>query len=161
MRLYRVGGEKYLNVFNGLGASYQKGARWNHPGDPVIYFATSQSIALLEMANYLASPRHVPPRTRLGVYELPDSVAIETLPEALLPPDWRAFPHPESTREIGSRWLRKGAQAGLVVPSTTVPVVVAGEGLVVVNPGHPDIKQLTLIDASRKIYSDRMFEGMS
>jgi hypothetical protein len=61
MRLYRICPEAYLKDLSILGGSYRDGARWNSPGYPVLYFALSASTALLEMANYIPSPRLVPP----------------------------------------------------------------------------------------------------
>lgn len=143
-RLYRVGSEKYLGRFNGLGASYTDGARWNLPESPVIYYATSPAIALLEMANYLTSPRHVPASYRMGVFEFTENVHLDELAEADLPGDWAKFPHPGSTQRLGTEWLDSNTAVGLLVPSCTVPIITPGEGLVVVNPGHPDIAKLRL-----------------
>ena len=61
MQLYRICPQSYLQDFSGLGASYKDGARWNSAGLPVLYFALSPATVLLEMANYLPSPRLVPP----------------------------------------------------------------------------------------------------
>lgn len=60
MRLFRICPEQYLENYSGLGASYRDGARWNKAGIPVLYFALSPAVALLEMGNYLPSPRLVP-----------------------------------------------------------------------------------------------------
>lgn len=61
MQLFRICPEPYLENPSGPGGSHQDGARWNSPGHPVLYFALSASTALLEMANYIPSPRLVPP----------------------------------------------------------------------------------------------------
>ena len=57
MRLFRICHVRYLEDLRGLGASYRDGARWNEPGFPIIYFAETPSVAMLEMAHYLPSPR--------------------------------------------------------------------------------------------------------
>ena len=57
MRLYRIGRQAYLEDYRGLGASYLDGGRWNAAGVPALYFAETASVAMLEMANYLPSPR--------------------------------------------------------------------------------------------------------
>jgi RES domain-containing protein len=156
-RLYRVGPEKYLGRFNGLGASYTDGARWNLPESPVIYYATSPAIALLEMANYLVSPRHVPASYRIGAFEFTEEVQIDELAETDLPENWAEFPHPESTQRLGTEWLDSNSAVGLLVPSCTVPMVTPGEGLIVVNPGHLDIRKLQLVEITGVIYNERMF----
>jgi RES domain-containing protein len=49
-----------------------------------------------------------------------------------LPPDWKQFPHPGSTRGYGNKWYDEAASLALIVPS----VVVAGQN-VLLNPTHP------------------------
>ena len=48
MRLFRICHARYLEDIRGLGASYRDGARWNEPGLPIIYFAETPSVAMLE-----------------------------------------------------------------------------------------------------------------
>ena len=60
MRLYRIGSSELLKDFSGLGASHTTGARWNIPGVPALYFASSASVAMVEMANYIPSPYMIP-----------------------------------------------------------------------------------------------------
>ena len=74
MRIYRI---EHLENFEGHGASFRRGGRWNMAGVPVLYFAESASVAMLEMANYLPSPRMVPVAYRLGVYEVASSVSTK------------------------------------------------------------------------------------
>jgi RES domain-containing protein len=159
MYLYRIGPKAFLETFNGLGGSYQHGGRWNEIGSPVIYFASSPATALLEMANYLHSPRHVPPSYRMGVYELPDTVTVEALPVDSLPEDWDDFPYPASTQAMGSEWMASMSALCLLVPSCSVPIITSGEGIIVANPRHPDISRIKLVDATKKLYSKRLFSG--
>ena len=63
MRLYRICHARYLEDLRGLGASYRDGARWNEPGFPIVYFAETPSVAMLEMAHYLPSPAWCHPVT--------------------------------------------------------------------------------------------------
>jgi len=158
MHLYRICPELYLDNFSGLGGSYRDGARWNSPGYPVLYFALSASTALLEMANYIPSPRLVPPSYRLGVYQLPKSVSVIELSAADLPTDWAVFPHPRSTRELGDRWLSARHSLLLLVPSTAVP-----EGLdkiAMFNPRHPESATLHLVRSISELYNERTFRGL-
>ena len=102
MRLYRICHVRYLEDLRGLGASYRDGARWNEPGFPIVYFAETPSVAMLEMAHFLPSPRLVPPGYRLGVYEVSDEVALERWHVHDLPEGWDRYPHPRSTRRMGT-----------------------------------------------------------
>ncbi|WP_368388912.1 RES family NAD+ phosphorylase [Marinobacter sp. SS8-8] len=106
MPLFRIAPEKFLENYTGLGGSFEDGARWNLPQTPVMYFGLTASVAMLEMANYTASPRKVPPFCRLGLQDLDDDAAISELIESDLPEDWSVFPCPESTQETGNQWLQ-------------------------------------------------------
>lgn len=158
MRLYRIAPEKYLENYNGIGGSFSDGARWNSPNHPVIYFALSAATALLEMGNYLPSPRLIPKHYRLGIYSLPDDVAIDIFPEKKLPKDWANFPYPKSTQEIGTDWLSKKKKLGLLVPSAAVPEGL--EKILVVNPGHEHINKIKLIKQTSSFYNERIFAGI-
>ena len=158
MKLYRISSAKYLKNMRGLGASYQDGARWNRPGQPVIYFALSPAVAMLEMANYIPSPRLVPKSYRLGIYEVPDNISKLEIPKEKLPDSWSEFPYPITTQTLGGDWLDKGEELILLVPS----VAVSGglEQIAVINPLHSECSQIKLIDSTVNIYNERTFSGV-
>ena len=158
MLLYRITKEKYLLALTGRGKSFINGARWNNAGLPVLYFASSPGVALLEMANYIPSPRLVPKSYRLGIYEVPPDIHFETLAITDMPPDWAIYPYPVSTQVIGSQWLRSLQSLCLQVPSVAVPAGL--ETIVVVNPLHPDIKTLQLREVKQNLYNQRAFQGI-
>ena len=158
MHLYRIAPDRFLQDYRGLGASYRDGARWNPPGQPVLYFALSPATALLEMANYLPSPRLIPQGYRLGIYELPDTLRFHHLPDSRLPEDWAAFPYPAATQQIGGDWLRGGGEVGLIVPSAAVPEGL--EKILVINPSHPDCEKIRLIKTAGDLYNKRTFAGL-
>lgn len=157
MDMYRIGPEQYLSNFTGLGASYRDGARWNLPGLPVIYFAMSPSVAMLEMANYLPSPRLVPQNYRLANYEIQD-VDYDEWFAAELPEEWNSYPHSYITQGLGSDWLRRNEKLILLVPSAAVPAGL--ENIALFNPNHPEANKIRLRDAMIPIYSERMFKGI-
>ena len=158
MRLYRITKEKYLENFTGEGKSFTDGARWNSPGIPVLYFATTPSIALLEMANYIPSPRLVPPNYRLGIYELPDNFSSKILKVEDLPSDWGNYPYPLSTQKIGSEWLVSKNHLCLFVPSVAIPAGM--ENIIVINPKHSEISNLRLVGIESRLYNKRAFQGI-
>ena len=158
MELYRIARIKYLENYTGRGGSFINGARWNHPGIPVLYFATTPSVALLEMANYLPSPRLIPADYRLGIYHLPDTVSSKTITVENLPPDWSRYPYPSSTQALGSQWLNEDDSLILFVPSVAVPAGL--ENIAVVNPRHPEINRLKLASIESSLYNDRAFKGV-
>ncbi len=158
MEIYRITRLKYLENFSGRGGSFFHGARWNNAGLPVLYFATSSSLALLEMANYIPNPRLVPADYRLGIYHLPDSILSESLSPSELPDDWSEYPYPQSTQKIGSEWLLSQRSSILFVPSVAVPGGL--ENIAVINPQHPEIEQLKLVSTETNLYNNRMFDGI-
>lgn len=159
MRLFRITRTKYLENFTGRGSSFKNGARWNQPGLPVLYFASTPSVALLEMANYLPNPRLVPADYQLGIYHLPDGVSSQTLTVKDLPADWSQYPYPLSTQKIGSEWLTGNDSLILIVPSVAVPAGM--ENIIVVNPLHPAISALRLESVESSLYNQRAFNGLS
>jgi RES domain-containing protein len=154
MFLYRIGPERFLQIYTGTHGSYEYGARWNLPGDPVIYFGTSPSVAMLEIGNYIPSPRLIPGSYRLAQYEVDDQF-IETISPSDIPPDWNKFPHPFSTQVVGSAWLQDKSNIVLLVPSSAVPGGL--ENMAIFNPLHPDAGKIKFIKSFDKIYDERLF----
>jgi len=156
MRLFRICHQKRIKDYSGLGASYEDGARWNVVGQPVLYFAATPSVAMLEMANYLPSPHHIPPSYRLGIYALAKRVKTETWAVEDLPKNWRQFPYPKSTQSKGAEWLAAKKCGFLLVPSVAVPGGL--ENIVVVNPLHKDIQHLEHVGTEKQIFNARVFK---
>lgn len=155
MRLYRICHVDHLENYQGLGASYQDGGRWNERGVPALYFAETASVAMLEMANYLPSPRLVPRTYRLGVYDTAGNQATERWTVADLPSGWDQFPWPPSTQRMGSDWLRERRASLLVVPSAAVPGGI--ENIVLANPARFDSGSIRLSAVHERLYSPRAF----
>ena len=155
MRLYRICHTDHLEDYQGLGASYRDGGRWNEPGIPVLYFAEAASVAMLEMANYLPSPRLVPSTYRLGVYDVAGNLPTERWTTADLPSGWDRFPWAPSTQRMGSDWLKQRRASLLVVPSAAVPGGL--ENIVVANPARLDAGSIRLSAVHARLYDRRTF----
>ncbi len=159
MKLYRVTNKRWADVFNGLGASYEDGARWNSAGHPVIYFALDIATAMVEAANYHPSPDLIPASHCKAIYEADDDISIEKLDPSLLPSDWDLMPYPKSTQLIGDDFFMKNSAALLLVPS--VGVGLSSEYLIAVaNPNHPDMSKIRLVVTQQPVYHERMFSGI-
>lgn len=159
MKLFRVTNARFAGTYNGLGASFDDGARWNSPGIAVIYFALDMGTAMVEAANYHTSPRLIPPSHCKAIYNADDDISMETLDPALLPPDWNRMPYPPSTQKIGDEFLNSCRSALLLVPSAAVNVT--SENLIAIaNPHHADINKITLIEKLKPVYSSRMFTDL-
>jgi len=127
--LWRIGSAAFP-VWSGECARL-RGGRWNRPGTPAIYAATSYASAVLEMLVHSNIGR-VPPGLRHVVIDIPDDAPVETLTADDVP-GWDAIPARASC-DAGDRWLR--ARSGLVL---LVPSVITGgfDHNAVVNPLHP------------------------
>ena len=158
MRLFRISSLRHLDDLSGLGASYQGGGRWNEPGVPALYFAQTASLAMLEMANYLPSPRLVPANYRLGVFEVDDDIPMDHWTLAEMPADWRGFPYPKSTQRLGTDWLIHGQGPLLAVPSTVVPSGL--ENTVLASPSRLGPETIQLRAAEADIFSPRTFANI-
>ena len=137
LRAWRLTKAKYAgSALSGTGSALRAG-RWHARGRPVVYAASSASLALLETlvhvdrtellrAAYVAVPLDVPAA-------LVERVALDDLPD-----EWQAWPHPPSTRALGTAWFDGQRSAALVVPSVVVP----REWNVLLNPTHPGFRHV-------------------
>jgi RES domain-containing protein len=112
------------------------GGRWNPRGTPMVYCASTLSLAALEClvhfdlseapADYVAIPA-----------DIPDDV-VERLDVTRLPKRWRDTPPPAELAGIGHRWVREQRSSVLQVPSAIVPE----EPNYLIDPGHPDAARI-------------------
>lgn len=142
MILWRIAAETRAHSaddLSGAGAAKAPG-RWNEPGEPVVYTATSIALAVLETVAHL-DDAGLPMNRFLVRIEVPDAIwqRRESLDPAQLPPTWAAIPAGRSSTRIGSAWLRRGSSALLLVPSVIVPE----EHAVLINPQHPEASSIT------------------
>lgn len=137
----------------GKGAA-SRGSRWNHPGEPVTFAATSVSLAAWETRAHLGKSASRLPWNRFLVrIDVPDAVwAARLVLQRPVSVGWDAIPEGLVSRELGSGWLRGGASALLVVPS----VIIEEEDNVLINPAHPDAGALTATKVRRFVYDHRV-----
>ncbi len=128
---WRLVNPRYAPGIDGEGARLW-GGRWNLPGRPVVYAASSLALAVLE---YLV---HVPLAMRragrfpeLTAVRLSTAAAgiVDVNAEGIFGPDGHAV-----CRARGDGWLAEAATPGLRVPSVIVPQ----ERNILLNPRHPD-----------------------
>ena len=107
MRLHRIG-VQHLNgtaatAFSGLGGVYGAG-RWHHSGKPIIYTASSLSLATLEILVHINRSLKLEPYVS-WIIDVPDSLIA--IPRTL-PVNWAS--DIEATRTFGDVWLAQGAE---------------------------------------------------
>ncbi len=124
-------------AFSGEGA-WRYGGRWNSRNVRVIYASEHQSTAALEVFvhNKPFNPNEKYKAFRL---EWPDR-STKRFPAEKLPANWRIFPPPMETREIGDHWVQQRRSAVLALPSAISPA----DTNFLLNPEHPDFKQIRI-----------------
>jgi RES domain-containing protein len=139
---------------SGAGAAVEPG-RWNRKGEPIVYAATSVSLATLETAAHI-DVAGLPLNRFLVEVVIPPPIWMrrEILDINALGPAWNAIPSGTVCERAGSDWLRSLRSALLLVPSAIVPE----EHCVLVNPAHPDATGLRAIVRRRMTY-DSLFRG--
>lgn len=134
-RAWRIVKEKHApTAFDGEGA-WRYGGRWNSRGTRVVYTSATLSLAALE------SLVHLNPPVAFKYLAIPiefDEDLVERIDIAGLPADWTEEPPPPSAAEIGDQWVKESRSAVLEVPS----VIIHAEPNYLVNPAHPDFKQI-------------------
>ncbi|MGJ0396264.1 MAG: restriction endonuclease [Methylocystis sp.] len=128
MRSYRVA-RRGFQIGSGQGAAIF-GGQWNSPGS-LIYSADTVATALLE--TFVERPPDNWPLLAMAEFEIPDHL-IERPDPMNIPTDLAA------RRAFGDNWLQHQASVALMVPSARV----AGARIVLLNPGHPDFRAVSL-----------------
>jgi RES domain-containing protein len=156
MRVWRIATDTpdyVADDLTGTGARIT-GGRWNRPGQPVIYCASSPSLACLETLVHLGTGS-LPMNRYLVAIDIPDAVrdAGRTETPSSLPVGWDATPAGKVSLDVGDAWLSARLSAVLVLPSSIVPE----DPIILVNPRHPDSASLTAVKLRRWLYDPRLF----
>lgn len=143
MLAWRLCREPYADL-NGEGARLY-GGRWNTPGRPLIYTASTAALAVLEICVHLdLAPELLPDDYVLVTLDL-DDLAVEDLTG--MPVDQRAF---------GDAWLRERRTPVLRVPSVIVPE----DNNVLVNPDHPSAAGVNIVGKRRFEFDRRLWRPL-
>ena len=139
MILYRISNCSYVTNLDGMGARLY-GARWNSKGVAVVYMASSRALAVLEVLVHL-QPLFTPSNFCLAEIKVPDD-SILALDIDTLPQNWNDISPPAVLKEIGNQFIKEGKYLMMKVPSS----VVYEESNYLINPMHPDIKKVSIVD---------------
>lgn len=86
---------------------------------------------------------------------IPDSLKLRHVNEKELQKNWRKWPHPKGTRDLGTAWAQGGTTVALVVPSAVVPE----EHNVILNPAHADFTKIQISAPQRIRFDKRLTVG--
>lgn len=147
MIAYRISNLLHKEDLSGTGAKLF-GSRWNSVGVPMLYLASSISLAWLEMLVHL-QPHDKSTDFALLHIDIPDTVPQLRLGQ--LKPYW-----PEDvdyTQFIGDEFVRSQQNLLMQVPSAIVPE----EANCLVNTEHPDFKKIKIITTKIFQFDERLF----
>lgn len=130
MRLFRITRAHLAHTaLNGDGAA-RFGGRWNSPGTPMVYTATSLALAALEVLVHLDMDA-----AGLDYVFIEIEVAKSRIHRpGAFPAGWDSLPESRPARTFGDAWAKGGSSLGLAVPSLIIPQ----ETNVLLNPAHED-----------------------
>ena len=138
--------------FSGEGGRLVAG-RWNSKGQPVVYTASTLSLAALEKFVHLGAEGAAIGFVSYEI-EIPASVKTAEVKRSALPRDWREQPAPESTQKIGDEWIRGLRSAVLLVPSVVIP----DEFNLLLNPAHPGFVKIKISAPRAYSFDPRMWK---
>ena len=150
MQVFRISKTRYIQDLTGTG-SRLNGGRWNRPGIPVLYTSESRALATVEFLVHAAAGM-LPRNLSIATLEIPDHLKPAEVSAGALPETWRQHPPPLPLVEMGSAWAQSRASLLLRVPSA----VVEREFNTLVNPAHPDMNQVNIIDVRPYIFDVRL-----
>ncbi len=153
MRVWRLCRQPFAaTALEGVGGLYASG-RWHRRGRPIVYAASSAALAALEVLVHV-DPLDAPDDLRLLTIELPDDLGVERVDAADLPTHWTAVPAPDELAALGSDWLMSRRSAALSVPSAVIPI----ERNLLLNPRHPDIARVRVVDDAPFTFDPRLLD---
>ena len=150
MHLFRIAKTVYIRDLSGAGPR-RYGGRWNHKGTAVLYAAETRSLATLEYLVHVPLS-YEPLDLSVATLVVPDGVSVRELGLSELPADWNRFPVPSRLADLGSEWVLGNESLLLRVPSA----VVDDEFNVVINPGHPEMAEVTVEDVTTYAFDERL-----
>lgn len=139
MEVFRLSGRRWSGILSGKGASL-KGARWNSPGTEIIYTASNRSLAMAEVAVHFTLA-NLPDDYRMVTILIPEEMIMLSIRDKSLPKGWNSFPYDPDTHTFGDEFILKNEYCLLKVPSA----VTKGDFNILINPFHPDFKNIRII----------------
>jgi RES domain-containing protein len=140
MRVFRIAKARYIDDLSGIGARLH-GGRWNPKGISIVYTSLSRALATVEYLVHVPIA-FIPKGLRIATLEIPDDVVPEGVEITDLPGNWRQYPAPPELAEIGRNWVLLNTSLLLQAPSA----VVEGEYNILINPAHPDMRRVTVVE---------------
>jgi RES domain-containing protein len=149
MKVYRIVPTQYAYDLSGEGARLH-GGRWNHKMTPCIYTAENSALAVLEYTVNI-SMEAIPRALSIVCINIPDT-GIYPVPIAALPGNWKDYPAPPSTMDMGTAWLEAMEHPAIRIPSTVLPQAFN----YLLNPLHPAATGFSILSVDDFVYDLRI-----
>lgn len=155
MKAWRIAKAKRAQDLSGKGAAIA-GGRWNEEDVPAVYMGLNPAICCLETYVHASGKPAIP--LKITAFELPDDDSLFWVPAIEdLPHGWESLPPDRPSMDFGTRWLRANRHLGMVIPSAVLPL----ERNIVINPHHPSVSQIKLVEIYDFVYDPRMLKRLS
>lgn len=141
MIVYRIAKKNRIKDLSGTGAKLT-GGRWNPKGFPVLYCASTSSLAILEKLVHVDFDL-LPDDLYIAELEIPEN-SIQQIKPKDLPKDWNKYPGPDKLKMLGKNWIMESKFLILQVPSAVNP----NEVNYLINLLHQDSEKIQV----KKIY---------
>ena len=152
IRSWRLAHADYAaHAFDGEGARLY-GGRWNSPGRPAMYTASSLALAALEVLVHLRSRQTLAHDMKSWIEF--DETWITTVAPETLPAPWRQSRTPIETQILGDQWLASSETLVLQIPSVIIPE----EWNFIINPLHPQFADTVRSQPSLFEFDPRLVE---
>jgi RES domain-containing protein len=150
MRVYRISKCEFISDLQGTGAARYPG-RWHSKGTYILYTAATPSLSLLESVVHISNIA-VDSYCMICLSVPEDKIKIITSTE--LPANWFANPPADLLKHTGDSFIRENKFLALKIPSAIMPE----ENNFLINPGHPDFKQVTVVYTRNIPIDERFFK---
>lgn len=151
MRAWRISKAKRASDLSGKGAAIE-GGRWNDAEVNAVYLGLSPAICCLETFVHQTQRPVIP--MKITVLDLPDDPELYFEPDvSSLPTGWSSLPADRPSMAYGTAWLKSCSHLGLIVPSAVMQL----ERNVVINPQHPAMGKVRIVEVLDFSYDERLF----
>lgn len=152
--LWRIADKRHP-ILSGTGASLY-GGRWNSPGYEVIYAATSYSLCILEQLAHISKASMPTSQVWVKIKILP-SVRYEEANHQKI----QGWNNDDliASRDFGDQWIEERRTAVLLIPSIFSPPGQSNEKNAILNPHHPDFRDIQVTPPEPVVWDKRLFQS--
>ncbi|MCV4283214.1 RES family NAD+ phosphorylase [Pseudomonas capsici] len=155
MEVWRIARAPFATDLSGQGAALY-GGRWNHQEHKALYFGMTATICALEAVIHCTEVPRI--ALKLVRVKLPDEPQLYCEPDLQsLGESWASSPADTRSMDLGTAWLRRCQQLGLIVPSAALPQA----RNIMLNPRHPAAKRIEIMEITDFALGQRLISTTS